>query len=222
MEQPRIMQARRNFTEQKAPTLAAQAAVARVSGPAALWMPPMVMALIARIYGSGGWPARDGGDGRWLYETPLCLCEFSQIAERRARLRLWLRKDDYYPLSEERGPVLADFALAFIQDSDLARMLTPAEAAELTDQPEGFVRRAIEHYTGETARGETASGEAGPSPQAQGEKYNAVALRQLLIQYCRDMRAATKGDDPLTVQRRAIWEQRQMAIRQTSEGKWMR
>lgn len=194
------------YEEPNAPAIREQDRVARQSGPAALSMPPMVMAAISRIYGDGGWPAVDAGGGAWLYETPLCVGEFTEIGPRQVRLKVYFRGDEPMdPATRECMPVMADMALAFRCTDNLARVITAAEAAAAAELPIVCVRDAMRR--------------AGVDPEM---RCNAIALRRLMIDHCRAMRDAIPRRPESALRRRGKWEGYMMMVKRADRKRWLR
>ena len=214
--------AQRQWTEPKAPTMRVQKDVVKVSGIAqALRMPPTVMAAMAYIYGSGGY-AMNATGAEWMFETPLCRGSIQSIRERSARFRVSNRSVDEegvehaiesWPLTgavrtaaiprsgsggsaalesggfaragracakaQRRDGYLTDVQIAFERADDLARLMTVEQAAEASEMPESLVRHAL-HRLGIV-----------PS---EGERFNGIALRLMLIDYCRQRRKVARSD----------------------------
>lgn len=199
--------AQRQWTEPKAPTMRVQKDVVKVSGIAqALRMPPTVMAAMAYIYGSGGY-AMNAAGAEWVFETPLCRGSIQGIRERSVRFRVSNRSVDEEGVEHaiESWPltgVLTDVQIAFERADDLARLMTVEQAAEAAEMPESLVKHAL------------CKREIVPE---EGERFNGIALRYLLIDYCRQRRKAARSD-----MAKAEWERRQMVIQRTDDWRWVR
>lgn len=189
----------RRYSEGNAPTITLQTQVAKVNGPAALRMPPMVMAIVARLYGEGGWPVRpvDGGKA-WVFDGPLCRGEISEIRDRQARFRLWMRQS---------SALISDIMMRYEAPTHLSRLMTVDKAVKASGLSADIVRAALRAN--------------GVEPDEE-TRYNAVALRRALIVYCRRQRDAHKGRTAAARTRRAVWEGLQMAVERSGLGRWER
>ena len=191
MKQPPRIWARR-----EPPTLAQQTAVCRVSGFAeALRMPAAVMAAIATVYGDGGHPARYDG-GLWRMDTFNASGGFGAITDRSARLRLRLPVEG---VPEGQWPVLTNTTIVFQLKTGLARRITAREASEAAQLPMIFTEAAIRGQTGSTP--------------GTDDLYNGIALRALLIAFCRDQRKQSRDE-------RELWEERAYRIERTERERW--
>lgn len=212
--------AQRQWTEPKAPTMRVQKDVVKVSGIAqALRMPPTVMAAMAYIYGNGGY-AMNAAGAEWMFETPLCRGSIQGIRERSVRFCAAIKPGDRdggpvtcaeareeWPweglnASEDGRLILEDIRIVFRDSDDLARLMTVEQAAEASEMPESLVRHALHRL--------------GIAP-SEDERFNGIALRLMLIDYCRQRRKAARSD-----MAKAEWERRQMVIQRTDDWRWVR
>ena len=206
-----------------------QALVCGISGfTAALKMPPVVMAAIMEIYGEGGHPCRRTGAGAWIMEGYEVSTEYKPIRtaatprsgsggsaglaskgcaragracakaqwrdcyrERACRVRFYVR-----PRNAPEGlrRLISETVVTFDRPKNMAGWITAAEAAALTGFTEKQVINALRTAIG-----------GDPDP---AERFNGIALRAFLVDFCRRRKNACRRTDP----NRAKWEQRQKAV----------
>lgn len=186
----------RIWPRREPPTLLMQTAVCRVSGYAqALRMPPAVMAAIATIYGEGGHPARQQGR-LWRMDTFNASGAFGAITDRSTRLRLRLPVEG---VPQRQWPMLTDTVIVFGLKAGMARRITAREAADAAQLPMLFVESATRGQTGSTP--------------GTDDAYNGIALRALLIAFCKDQRKQSRNA-------REIWEERAYQIERSEKERW--
>lgn len=150
--------------------LPGQAAVAQVSGPAALELPPAVMMAVAVCWCGGGWPLRRDGDG-WRMDGPQLSTRFMDIGPRSLRMTVRIATAG---LPEAAWPVLCDRRVS-MRAMNLARLYDVPALAERVGLPDEDVAEVLDCSPG-------------------AEDLNAVATRQCLLAYCdRCADAATLG-----------------------------
>lgn len=188
-----------------APARTIQTEVCRVSGLRnALRMPPAVMAIIAKLYGEGGFPCREATPGIWRMDTPLCRVLFTEITWEGLRMRVLHIGE---PGAADRWPVLFDARIRFEQLLYMAHEMTAKAASEAAELPLLFVEAAIRRITGTTPR--------------DGDTFNGIALRACLIGYCKHMRDHYKGERGEEARdRRALWDSRAAGIARSKEKRW--